>query len=159
MLDDRRVQHHEELGADTGEDGHPFALDGADRGVGVEARVHDRRCIRAPPVSRATVHSPNPNGAGNALRNTSSAVKSPATAASWWKNIHRFCVVHHALGHPGGARRGVHEEEVVGAQRAGGQGAGVEAPCLRLALALGGDDHAGREREVVGHAWTRRPPG
>jgi hypothetical protein len=31
------------------------------------------------------VHSPNPNGAGMAERNTSSEVSSAASTASWWK--------------------------------------------------------------------------
>ena len=43
---------------------------------------------------------PKPNGAGSALRNTSSAVKSPASAASWWKYIHRFWVCTTHLGIP-----------------------------------------------------------
>ena len=46
------------------------------------------------------VQSPKPNGAGSALKNTSSLVMSPASTASWWKYIHRFwlCITH--LGMP-----------------------------------------------------------
>ena len=46
---------------------------------------------------------------------------SPASAASWWKYIHRFCVCTHALRHAGGARRRVDQEHVVGSVGAAGR--------------------------------------
>ncbi len=84
----------------------------------ITASASKRSCttVGAPSTDGVTcdVQMPKPNGAGIALRKTSSVVMSPASAASWWKYIHRFCGVQHALRHAGGAGRRVDQEEVVG---------------------------------------------
>ena len=72
-LDERRPQHHQELRAHAREHGDPLALDGAERLVGVETRLAPRWSHRAPSGVTCDVHSPNPNGAGSAPKNTSSA--------------------------------------------------------------------------------------
>ena len=62
----------------------------------ITASASKRSCTTVGQPSTAgvtcAVQMPKPNGAGIALRNTSSPVIAPASAASWWKYIHRFCV-------------------------------------------------------------------
>ena len=80
---------------------------------------------------------------------------SPAAAASSWKNIHRLwvCITHFGIPVVPGGR--VHEEQVVGAERAVGQvelgvvGRG-DAVDERIAVALRGDDDVMGERQAVG---------
>ena len=70
----------------------------------ITASASKRSCttVGAPSTAGVTcaVQMPKPNGAGIALRKTSSVVMSPASAASWWKYIHRFWVCSTHFGMP-----------------------------------------------------------
>ena len=60
------------------------------------------------------VQSPKPNGAGMALKKTSSSPKSPAARRELVEVEPPVLGVHHALRQAGGARGGVEQEERVG---------------------------------------------
>ena len=69
----------------------------------ITSSASKRSCttVGAPSTAGVTcaVQMPKPNGAGMALRKTSSPVMSPAAAASWWKYIQRFwvCTTHFGM--------------------------------------------------------------
>ena len=108
--------------------------------VGVEAFLHDRG---APEHRGRDVRRPQPEPERRGEGAEEHVVGGEATGGGreLVEEHPAVLVVHHALGQPGGARRGVHEEEIVGSERPGGERTGVEAPRLRLALAVGGHDH------------------
>jgi hypothetical protein len=158
LLDDRRLQHHEELRAHAGEHGDAFTFDGADHVVGIEAFVHDGRHAED---RGCDVRRPEPEAERRRDRAQEHVVTSHvAGLGRELVEVHPAVLrVHDALRHAGGARRRVDDEHVVGPIGAAGEVAHRRGGVDRDTLPV--DDHVVRERTARAlqhrHELGRRP--
>ena len=117
IVERRAVQHHDELGGDRAQHGHPFGLDQAQQGGGVELGHHHGG---HPQDGRGVVGGPQAETERGGHRHAEHLV-GPQPAV-----VHRLLVevepavvgLHHALGPPGGPRGGVQQAQLRGSEAA-----------------------------------------
>ena len=156
LVEQRGVEHHDELRADAGQHGDPVRHHGPQRPLDVELRRQHRRAAEH---AGREVRRPQAEAEGG-RHGTEEDVVGGERAGLGRQLVEvepSVLGVQHALGQPGRARGRVDHEQVVGTQRPPGQEAGRRGRSGRLDRGSVDEDRRVREVQHVGNDDVAKP--